>query len=69
MASYGLNDAARAILERIGTNARYSPFIPLTPGLRSAASAPANGATALDAASLILLVVVLLLALLVALGY
>ena len=67
MASYGLGDAARAILERIGPNARYSSFIP-----------PRGGYTPplprrrlerlLWTASLILLVVLLLLALLVALG-
>jgi hypothetical protein len=67
MASSGLADAARAIRERVGPDARYSPFIP--PRVRYTPPPPRRRLDRLLwTASLVLLLVVLLLALLVALG-
>jgi hypothetical protein len=68
MASYGLVDAARAILERVGPNARYSSFIPPSGDYTPPLPRQRPLERLIWTASLILLVLVLLLALLVALG-
>jgi hypothetical protein len=65
--SSGLRVRADAIRERIGSDASYSSFTP--PSVRAAERRGRRWERRLWAASLALLVVVLVLALLVALGY
>jgi hypothetical protein len=67
MASFGLADAADAIRERVGPGARYSSF--MRPRLRHTSTPPRRRwGSLLWRVSLLLLVVVLVLAVLVALG-
>jgi hypothetical protein len=66
VATFGQSDSAEAIRDRIGGGARYSTFVP--PGVGEARRHGRSWGRVLWAASLCLLVIVLLLVVLVALG-
>lgn len=69
MTSFGLSDSAKAIHQRIGPNARYGVFSP--PEVRNDAARPPKWRVGrmLWLASVALLAIVLVLAVLVALGF
>jgi hypothetical protein len=66
VASFGLSNAAEAIRDRVGRDARYTSFV--APSVRHSAQPRRPWGRLLWTGSLILLVVVLVLVVLVALG-
>jgi hypothetical protein len=70
MGSFGLAEAAEAIRKRVGSDARYSSFVPPRPDdVPPAARRGPQLLRLLWTAALLLLIVVLVLAVLVALGF